>query len=494
VLVKSGSKWIGEMFAALFLCASTIAVAAFQPNVIVVLTDDQGYADAGFQGFPASKDVLTPNLDRLAASGTVFHNGYVAFSTCGPSRASLLTGRSASRFGIEENDIPVPTSEISIARALEPLGYATGAFGKWHLGEGKGETPTGRGFDYYWGDIPAPKDYFMKRLVDPPCWKDGSEGPRGYGRYVTDAYTDEAVQFIKRNKDKPFFAYVAYNAPHSPFRVYEDLVKRVVDARPKWKPVYERMKSQGKFPAYDFGPFKGADKDEEILRLCYLGMLLAADDGVGKILQTLENEGLRDKTLIFYMSDNGAALSRPNDLGGVNLPLRSGKGSVYDGGCRVPYVMSWPGTIPAGKTSELMVSSMDIFSTAVELAGGTVPSDRIIDGVNLIPYITGVQTGPAHEYLFFRRKGRNAWSIRSGDYKWVWNPAKRKSRDIGDPFLGPESNPEGGFYDIQNHLSEDVDLSSQFPERKEELISLYKTLAGDLPEPRIVNGGTNEND
>jgi hypothetical protein len=157
--------------------SAAVFAAESRPNVLVILTDDQGYADAGFQGFPASKEVLTPNLDKLAASGIVFHNGYTAFSTCGPSRASLLTGRSASRFGVEENDVHPPTDEILIPHLLKPQGYISAAFGKWHLGTGKGETPLERGFDYYYGDIPAQKDYFMKRLNDPPSWENGTEKP-----------------------------------------------------------------------------------------------------------------------------------------------------------------------------------------------------------------------------------------------------------------------------------------------------------------------------
>ena len=478
--------------AVLLILLAGNGITAEKPNVIVIITDDQGYADAGFQNLPASKEVLTPQLDRLAASGMVFKNAYVAFSTCGPSRASLMTGRSGSRFGVEENSVHPPVSEIFIPRALKAQGYVTAAFGKWHLGTEKGEDPSGRGFDYYYGDIPKQKDYFMKKLEEPPCWKSGIEKPRAYGKYVTDAYTDEAVQFIKRNKDKPFFTYVAYNAPHSPFRTYESLVKRVVEKRPRWKPVYERMKAQGKFPAYDFGKFKGDDLDQEIIRLCYLSMLLAADDGVGKIIDTLDELNLRKKTLIFYLSDNGAALSRPNDLGGVNLPLRSGKGSVYEGGCRVPFVMSWPGTIPQGTDNGLLVSSMDIFSTAVELSGGQIPQSVKIDGVNLIPFVTGKSSEKPHEYLFFRRKGRNAWSLRSGNYKWVWNPGKKKDRDNKDPFLGPEQNPSGGLYDVQNNMSEDKDLSAKFPEMKKSIQEIYNQINKELPEPKIPVGEDND--
>ncbi len=480
-MIRLMDKNVGWLVVLVFFSLS--ASMGKPPNVIVILADDLGYADVGFHDFEASKDVLTPNIDRLAAEGVRFGNGYVPFSTCGPSRASLLTGRSSSRFGVEENSTYPPLDEILIPRVLSKYGYISGAFGKWHLGEAKGQLPVDRGFDYYWGDIGANKDYFMKRLKDPPSWKQGVEQPRPYGRYVTDAYTDEAVQFIKRNKKSPMFVYLAYNAPHSPFRTYEALVKRVVEQRPQWKEVYDRMQSQGKFPAYDFGKFSGENLDQEILRLCYISMLLAADDGVGKIIQTLEEEGLRENTLIYFLSDNGAALARPNDLGGVNIPLRHGKGTVFDGGCRVPFVMNWKGVLPAGTESDLMVSSMDIYATAVAGAGGELPADRVIDGVDLMPFLTGKARGPAHESLFFRRKGRNAWSIRSGDFKWVWSPNKPKSEKPNDPFYGPESNPDGGLYDVQNNLSEDKDLSTQFPEKKQQLVELFERISTQLPEP-----------
>ena len=451
----------------------------------MILTDDQGYADAGFQNLPASSQVLTPNLDQLAASGLIFRNGYVAFSTCSPSRASLLTGRSASRFGVEENDRYIDTAEIFIPGAIRSNGYRTAAIGKWHLGRVPGTGPLDKGFDYYYGDMIKLKDYFMTKVPDPPCWADGTKSPGENGRYITDAYTDEAVSFIEQNRDRPFFAYVAYNAPHSPFLTTRQLVERIVEARPEWAPVYERMKVEtGKWKGdrYYFGKFKGPDLDQDILRLCYISMLLAADDGVGKIIETLEKHDLRKNTLVFYLSDNGAALSRPNDLGGVNLPLRNGKGSVYDGGVRVPFVMSWPGVIKPGINHDMIVSSMDIFSTAVELSGGKIPDDRIIDGVNLIPYITGKKKGQPHETLFFRRAERGTWSIRQGDFKLVYD--KGKEKDFSD------QEPVGGrLYDIQNEITESVDLSSKAPEKREELSRLYHKLTEGFPEPLPKHDG-----
>lgn len=464
-------------------CSQEISVN--KPNVVVILTDDQGYADVGFQGFKASSEVVTPNLNKLAQSGIIFQNGYTAASICGPSRSSLLTGRSCSRFGIESNNTwegkntGAPTTEIILPAIISHKGYTSGAFGKWHLGELEGMGPKERGFDYYWGGRGGSGDYFFRNNPQPPCWSPSKDSKDAY---MTDATTDEAIGFIKRNKDKPFFAYVAYNAPHSPFQTKKDFLERVVEQRPGFADAYERMKketSKWNGDNYDFGVFKGPDLDQEILRLVYISMLMRADDGVGEIIKTLEDLGLRENTLIFYLSDNGAALNRPNDLGGVNLPLRDGKGSVYDGGERVPFVMSWPGVLKAGYNDELIVSSMDIFATTIELAGGKVPDDRIIDGRNIIPYLTGEKTGQAHEYLFFRRKDHNFMSIRQGDYKWIMNETP----------IQP-GNPDGSLYNVQDDIGESIDLSNELPEVKEDLKNLFDSVTYDLPEPMeyISNG------
>lgn len=441
---------------------SVHVLAADKPNIIVLVADDLGYADVGYHGFPAAKEVLTPNIDRLAASGTVFRQGYVAFSTCGPSRASLLTGRSASRFGIEDNDQPLSKDEILLPKLLKPRGYVSAAIGKWHLGIDKGIDALERGFDFRYGNDSGSGDYFMAKTELPPCWKNGTERPRAYGNYITDAYVDEAAQFIKRSKSQPFFLYLGFNAPHSPFRVYQQQVEKLVAQRPHWQPVYERMKAQGKFPAYDFGKFKGKDLDQDILRLCYLTMLMNADEGIGKVLATLDSEGLREKTLVYFLSDNGAALHRPNDLGGVNLPLREGKGTCFEGGVRVPYIMSWPGTITAGRNSDLLVSSMDIFSTAIGLAGGKIPKDRVIDGVNVMPHLDSADPYAAHQSLFFRRKVRDDWAIRVGNLKLIVDSEKIDA-------------PQGHLFDLKNDRSETQDISSQQQAEKKELRDIFLT-------------------
>lgn len=480
------------------------------PNIIVILTDDQGYADFSFHDpkeFPASRDVLTPNLENLAKTGIYFRNGYVASATCGPSRSSILTGRSCSRFAMEDNnnmpngDTGPPLSEIFLPKIIKEKDYVSGAFGKWHLGGSKKEMfPVERGFDYYWGEdylngtIVNPKNHgyykellMRKGIKNPPSWTSGEYPIPKYGKYLTDAVTDETRSFIKRNKDNPFFAYVSYHAPHSPFQTKESLIRRVVAHQPKYKAAYERMKLEtkkwkisGNDRNYDFGKFKGLDLDQEALRLVYLSMLLSVDDGVGKIIKTLEDENILENTLIFYLSDNGGALARPNDLGGVNLPLRAGKGTIYDGGVRVPFVMNWKGKLPAGEVSNLMVSSMDIFTTTIELAKAKIPNDRIIDGVNLMPYLIGDKKGEiAHEYLFFRRHDRNIYSIRSGDEKLVRNVNENRVNKKKD-----NPNKGGSLFDIQNDITELKDISAGNSDRKAHLQNLYINAVKGLPLPK----------
>lgn len=449
-----------------------------RPNVIVFITDDQGFADVGYHGYPASAEVLTPNIDRLAASGIAFKNGYVASATCGPSRASLLTGRTSSRFGMEDNNnMPglvtgPPLDEIIIPRILREHGYVSGAFGKWHLGEIDGMTPEDRGFDYYWGGSGGSGDYFFNRTEQPPVW----DPPRDpLEAYMTDATTDEALAFIRRHHDQPFFAYIGYNAPHSPFQTQRRLLERVVEQRPMWTAAYERMLEEtGKWHGdnYNFGRFKGLDLDQDILRLVYISMLLSVDDGVGEILDLLEEKGLRENTLVYFLSDNGAALSRPNDLGGVNLPLRHGKGSVFEGGVRVPFILSWPGTLEPRLDEETIVSAMDIFTTTVELAGGEIPRDRVIDGVNHIPYLTGEKQGQPHDILFFRRLDRQRFALRSGNYKWV------NMQRAGDM-----------LFDLSEDIGERNNLSDQHPEMTETLRRTFEELTRNLPDPEHYPAG-----
>lgn len=455
----------------LSLLVAAPVFAAGKPNVIVIMSDDHGWADAGFQKLPASRDVLTPHLDRLFGSGLRFTQGYVASSTCGPSRASLLTGRTSSRFAFEDNqpgtpfEGPPPT-EILIPQALKGTGYRTGAIGKWHLGEAPDRLPAARGFDEFFGFLGGGHDYFKGTLVR------GTKEEPMQG-YITDVLADGAADFIRRNRAQPFFLYVAFNAPHSPMQAPQRLIERIVAHQPAFRPAYERMKLKtgaGALPNFDLRPFKGKDVDREIMRLVYCAMVAGLDDGVGRILDTLESTGLREKTLVFFLADNGAALARPNDLGGVNLPLRSGKGSVFDGGLRVLFGASWPGTLPPGRDYDGVLNAVDIFTTTVTLAGGHIPRDRPVDGVDLLPYLTGKKTGHPHDTFFFRRHDRKMWSLRDGDFKWVVSPK--------DGLAG-----EGALYRISHDSAESRDVSAEFPDKKRALMATYARLTADLPKP-----------
>ncbi|VGO12994.1 Arylsulfatase [Pontiella desulfatans] len=456
---------------------------AAKPNVIVLLADDLGYADVGFQNYEASADVYTPNIDKLAQSGIIFKNGYVPVATCGPSRGSLLTGRNSARWGQEDNgNLPgnsgPPEREILVPRAL-PNDYVTAMFGKWHIGKRQGKldlSPKGRGFDEEWA---AAASYFSSPEWIASAYKNS---PIPEEPYFDPAIGNLSADFIAQNKDKPFFLYAGFKAPHSPFETWESYLLRVVEARPQWKEVFERLKKRPDYQnKYSFEKIT-LETDKEILRLIYTAMILGMDDAVGHIVQTLEEHNLRENTLIFFLADNGGSLcggpehpNRPIDLGAINKPLRSGKGSIFDGGVRVPYVMSWPGVLPGNTVDEkTIVSSMDIFTTTVNLAGAQVPQDRIIDGVNLMPYLTGEKSGQPHSHLLFRRTDRDAYAIRAGDFKHTFD----------------KRNKVNELYDIQNNIAEDEGLSKKHPEKFKYMKELYEKEAADFPDP--IRFKTNE--
>ncbi len=359
-----------------------------KPNIIIILTDDQGYADVGFNG---SKDIPTPHIDRIANEGVRFDRGYVSFPVCGPSRAGLLTGRYQSRFGYDLNSSEDPTnpraglplSENTIADVLKPEGYTNGILGKWHMGNHPIFHPHERGFDEFFGFTNGGHNYFADRYNDIAVADAKSSGQLYNTKlmlgteqietsgYLTDLLSDAAVDFVTRNKDELFFLYLAYNAPHAPMQ-----------APPRYT---------DRFPDI-----------EDPTRKIYAGMIAAVDDGVGEILDTLKAQGIDDNTLVFFLSDNGGPLKRAKN-GSINKPLRGGKGDLFEGGVRVPFAARWPGQIPAGIDYPHVVSALDIMATAAELAGADIDNDKPLDGVNLIPYLNepAFKTVP-HQRLFWR--------------------------------------------------------------------------------------------
>lgn len=371
-----------------------------QPNVIVILTDDQGYNDVGFNG---CKDIPTPNIDKIANQGVKFTSGYVSYAVCGPSRAGLITGRYQGRFGFSRNPLfapndpnqGLPLSEETMAAALDKVGYQTMAIGKWHLGAHESQRPLNRGFDEFFGFLTGGHQYFPElwtlddisgvdsqfaayktKLLKNDTRVDEQE-------YLTDALSREAVNFVERNAENPFFLYLAYNAPHAPLQATEKYLSR----------------------------FKHIENNK---RKKYAAMVSSVDDGVGKVLNKLEELNIQDNTIVIFLSDNGGPHTKN---GSNNDPLRDGKGSLYEGGIRVPFAMKWPAMLKGGQVYDHPVISLDIFAIAANYAKAKPKNE--LDGVNIIPYINGEKEGSPHNLLFWRKYDSNSFAVRSGNEKLV---------------------------------------------------------------------------
>lgn len=418
------------------LLAASPPVLAGRPNVVLIVADDLGYADVGFNG---CQDIPTPAIDRLAAEGVRLSNGYVTFAVCSPSRAGMITGRHQQRFGYERNPIynpldpqsGLPLEESTLADALGSVGYTSTVLGKWHLGAHDRFHPLNRGFDEFYGFLTGGHDYFPEKWIR----RGGGFHWEGYqtklmrGRefveeseYLTDALSREACDFVRRQKDGPFFLYLAYNAPHTPMQAPRAVIER----------------------------FAGI---EDRTRRVYAAMVSIMDAGIGRVLDTLNELELEEETLVFFLSDNGGATNN----GSSNTPLRGHKGSVYEGGLRVPFVARWTGTLGTGVEYSEPVSALDIFATAATHAGalGSIDPSRPIDGVDLVPYLTGEASGPPHEALFWRDSGKGSSAARAGGMKLA-----RENRDAAD-----------ALYDLDADLGEQTDLS---PARSDELKRLRK--------------------
>ncbi len=396
----------GRFEAVLFLCAvyfldvSTLSADDQRPpNIVVIFADDLGYGDLGCFGHPT---IRTPNLDRMASEGVKLTQFYSASSVCTPSRAALLTGRLPIRSGMcstrrrvlfPNSKGGIPAREITVAEALKTKGYATACVGKWHLGHLKPFLPTNNGFDSYFG-IPYSNDMDRRGNVGPRGRKAFLEPKSEYWNVplmrdeeiierpadqttITRRYGEEAVRFIRREKSKPFFLYLAHNLPHVP--------------------LFAGQAFLGKSPRGLFG-----DVIEEI------------DWTVGRVLDTIREEGIAENTLVFFTSDNGPWLIF-NEHGGSAGLLREGKGCTWEGGMREPCIAWWPGKIKPGTVNTELASTMDIFATSLALAGIPLPSDRIVDGVDMSPMLTGQGAGKRTDMFFYR--GDQLFAVRKGSFK-----------------------------------------------------------------------------
>ena len=447
------------------------------PNVVVIFIDDLGYGELGCQG---NREIPTPHIDSLAAEGVRFTDGYVTASYCSPSRAGLMAGRYQTRFGYELNPVGahnedpragLPASEVTLAEHLRDAGYTTALIGKWHLGGTAAFHPLRHGFDEFFGFLHEghfyvpPPYHGATTMLRRKALPGGGQGRLADGRliytthmgrnepsydtdnsilrggqpveepaYLTDALTREAVDFIDRHKRKPFFLYLAYNAVHSPLQAADAYMER-----------FARV--------------------EDVHRRIFAAMLSNLDDGVGRVLAKLRNEGLDERTLLFLISDNGGPT---RELTSSNRPLRGGKGDVYEGGIRVPFLMRWTGRVPGGKVYRQPVISLDVYATAAAAADAPVAKGRGIDGVDLLPYLTGPQDGRPHEVLFWRMGRQTA--VRVGDWKLVRN-ARR------------DANAPWELFDLARDVGESNDLAPTEPEKLRDLVDVWERLDGEMIEP-----------
>ncbi len=419
-----------------------------KPNILIILTDDQGYADAGFQG---SKEIPTPHLDTLAKSGVRCTNGYVTHPFCSPTRAGLLTGRYQQRFGHENNPVydpldeleGLPLSERLLPQFMKDAGYGTGWVGKWHLGASPAHTPWRRGFDETFGFIGGGHVFINwkpnERQYSLAITRNGE--PVEVTEHLTTAFGSEASAFIRRHADSPWLLYLAFNAPHTPHQPTADREAK----------------------------FAGIENSERRKCLTQISLL---DDAVGTVTTAISESGQTERTLIFFFTDNGG----PVDHGAQNAPLRGQKGQVYEGGVRVPFLVSWPGRLPAGTSYDAPVSSLDVFTTATTLAGIPMPADKKYDGVNLVPYLAGEIKTPPHERLFWRTGGGKSYAVREGQWKLVHRQGKPAE-----------------LYDLSTDIGESKDLAAQKPDIASHLTAALDAWDKELIPP-VFSGSSVKNE
>lgn len=419
-----------------------------KPNILVILADDLGYADIGVQG---SQDVPTPYIDSLARNGVRFTNGYVSGPYCSPTRAGLLTGRYQQRYGHEFNpgpaqnadpDVGLPLTETTMADRFKALRYTTGLIGKWHLGYEPKFQPQQRGFVEFFGFLGGAHSYLSNNNSQNYVMR-GSE-PVQEISYLTDMFGDEAVSFVERHKDEPWFLYLAFNANHTPMQATEEYLSR--------------------FPNIS-----------DPLRQKFAAMHSAMDDNIGKVLETLRKHNLEENTLIFFLSDNGGP-TRANSS--RNTPLRGFKAQTWEGGIRVPFIIQWRGTIPEGRVYDDPVIQLDVLPTALAAAGSKIESEWKLDGVNLLPYLEGKKKSP-HKALFWRFGEQMA--IRKGDWKLVKAPGS------GAEFAerrGAATTEGAHLYNLAQDVGEQTNLAEQEPEKVKQLSAVWENWNSELEEPR----------
>lgn len=447
------------------LLAASVALGR-QPNILLIVSDDQGYPDLGCIG---TKPVKTPNLDRLAAEGVRATSYYVTWPACTPSRGSILTGRYPQRNGLYDmvrNDmvnyghrygaeeyavspemtLGLDPREITIGDVLRRAGYATGVVGKWDMGQAKRYLPLQRGFDFFYGHGNNGIDYFThERYGVPSMFRGNNRTQEDRGTYATDVFKREALAFIRANASKPWFLYVPFNAPHGASAFGADTKSG------------EKKEGVGvQVPEKYSAPYVAQGIAEPLAR--YYGAVTCMDEAIGAMLDELKARGLDRNTLVVFHSDNGGSGN------GGNAPLRGKKSTMWEGGLRVPFVAWWPGKLPAGRVSDDFLTALELFPTFAKAAGAKLP-DVKLDGFDMLPVLAGEKPSPREE-MFWQRRGDVA--ARVGKWKWA------------------RTGKDEGLFDLTKDLAEQHDLSREQPDNFALVKSRFETWrkAMDDAEPR----------
>ena len=417
------------------LCLTISLSAKDKPNIIILLADDLGWADLGYQG---SEDIRSPHIDKLANNGIRFTDGHVSASVCSPSRAGLMTGRYQQRFGHEANS-PPPTDgmdlkQVTMADRLQKLGYRTGLIGKWHLGNQDEFYPTRRGFDYFYGLRSGSRSYFYHPKKDDKAGNAKAIEENGkqvkFDGYLTDVFGQKAIDFINAKDDKPFFLFHSFTAPHGPMHATEED-----------KALFASIK--------------------DTKRKSYAAMIWAMDRAIGQLVDSLKASGKFENTLIWFLSDNGGATGNAS----INLPLAGHKGIKFEGGTRVPFFAHWPRQFKKPKKFEPMMISLDIMATLLAAAGAKDQDLKSLDGVNLIPFIHGEKATPPHKNLYWHKLWFSA--MRNGPWKLIY------VQDYGY-----------ALYNLEEDLSESNNLIQSEKKRSEQMIAQLKDWKAELEKPR----------
>ncbi len=452
----------------------TAALAAAKPNLLLIVSDDLGYSDLGCLGVTP---VRTPTLDRLAAEGVRATSFYVTAPACTPSRGSILTGRYPQRHGLYDlmrNDLvnyghrytpmeyavsPEMTlgldpREVTIGDVLQRAGYRTGMVGKWDMGQVRRFLPLQRGFHFFYGFGNGGIDYYThERYGIPSMFRGNARTEADKGTYTTELFKREALRFIRESRGQPWFLYLAFNAPHSAASFPTPAAEAGGSTRPGKRPAAVGVQAPEKYAAL----YRDQVRDEKLAR--YYGAITCMDEAIGEVLALLREQGEAGNTLVVFLADNGGNRSTGN------APLRGGKGQLFEGGLRVPFIACWPGRLPAGRVCDDFLSALEIFPTLAKVAGAKPDRKIPLDGFDMMPVLRGEQPSPRCE-LFW--EWRNQQAARVDDWKWV------------------ASGREGGLFDLRTDQGEQRDRADEQPDCQQQVQARFAAwrAAMEASEPR----------